>query len=466
MRILVIGFPLPNVQIDNYSFIHAPSFYDYDGVVVEAASVSKVIEEVLTRSEEHRTFADEPVLNEPSGPFVTGLADHLQRRRDETERLLAAGKMLVVFTRPNVPHSHILGLPGYDRYAWLPAPPGVSYRPPHLLPADGRGVSLVDSAHPLAQLVGKFQNWFTYRACFSERFPAFPEHGRVLMRSPGGAAIGIELRVGPGRIVFLPALEDVPSGEYRFDLATQFIKAMRQAQGGETEVDAPTWTRRFTLPKLDALEAEQQAAEQELKQAEERLTLAQANAMELAGLRRLLWAEGHYQLEPAVRDAFRLLGYTLDADVDRPATMTADGRELLFEVEGSREVVDERPYIRLQRRLERDLIERSVTKKGVVIVNGHRRTAPGRRTEEITTALRIACENYRYALIPAPVLFRMVRAALATDEPAVAQQLRDLINETAGLIAPDPALVPPDAGDGGAVEAGGDDLPAGERSPA
>ncbi len=57
MRLLVIGFPLPNPQIDNYSFLSAPSFFDYDAVVVEPASISKVIEEVLTRTEEHRTFA-------------------------------------------------------------------------------------------------------------------------------------------------------------------------------------------------------------------------------------------------------------------------------------------------------------------------------------------------------------------------------------------------------------------------
>ena len=136
----------------------------------------------------------------------TRLADHLQRRRDEVERLLAAGKLLIVFTRPNVPHSHVLGQPGYDRYSWLPAPPNVIYRPPHLIAADGRGVTLEDATHPFAALVDRFQNWFTYRAAFSERMPDFPTYGRVLMRSRGGVPVGVELKVGPGRILFLPAL--------------------------------------------------------------------------------------------------------------------------------------------------------------------------------------------------------------------------------------------------------------------
>ena len=68
MRVLLIGFPLPNPAFDNYDFIQAPSFYDFDAVVIEPAQVSKVIEDVLTRSEDHQTFAGEPVLIEARSP--------------------------------------------------------------------------------------------------------------------------------------------------------------------------------------------------------------------------------------------------------------------------------------------------------------------------------------------------------------------------------------------------------------
>lgn len=433
MRILSIGFPLPNPSIDNYTFLQAPSFDDYDAVLVEPAQISRVIEDVLTRAAEHQTYSGEPVLNEPSGPFVTGLADHLERRRGEVERLLAAGKLLIIFTRPNVPHSHVLGLPGYDRYAWLPAPAGVSYRPPHLLPADGRGAAVVDDGHPLSDMLARFQNWFTYRAIFSERLAAFPDNGSVLMRSPGGAPIGVELRVGAGRIVFLPALEDVPAGDSRFELATLTIDAVKGLIGGETEADAPAWAREYTLPGLDTIEAEQAEAESVLTDARNRVEEIRARASDLAGLRRLLWAEGQYALEPAVRHAFELLGFEVEPNPERPAVLRADGRTAFLEVEGSREAVDQRVYIRLQRRVEKDLLTTREAKKGIAVVNGRRRRAPGDRVESYTEPLRAACEANGFALITGPRLFDLVRGALDADDDT-RRALREEIWAATGVL--------------------------------
>ena len=70
MRVLVIGFPLPDPQIDNYNFLSAPSFFDYDALVVDTSSVSRAIEEVVDQSQDRRTFVDEPVVNGPTSPVA------------------------------------------------------------------------------------------------------------------------------------------------------------------------------------------------------------------------------------------------------------------------------------------------------------------------------------------------------------------------------------------------------------
>jgi hypothetical protein len=411
VRVLLIGFPLPNPAFDNYDFLRAPSFYDYDAVVIEPAQVSKVIEDVLTRSQDYQTFAGEPVLNEPAGPFIVGLADQLQRRREETERLLAAGKLLIVFTRPNVPHSHVLGLPGYDRYSWLPAPPNVIYRPPQLIPADGRGVTIEDATHPFSALVDRFQNWFTYRAAFSERMPDFPTYGHVLMRSRGGVPVGVELKIGPGRILFLPALDDVPSGDMRFELANALSDAVKRTLVGEGDEDAPAWAMQYSLPGLEESEAEVARAEAAVREAQDRLTEVKARSTDLGRFRRLLWMTNAAGLDPAVRAAFRELGFSVEYDEARPISMQRDGDYAFVEVEGSDEEVVEWPYLRLQRRLEKDMLATTQIKKGVIVVNGFARRNPSRRPEQASTTLRIACENYRYALITGAQLFELVRSA-------------------------------------------------------
>lgn len=435
MRVLLIGFALPNPSFDNYSFLQAPSFYDYDAVVIEPAQVSRVIEDVLARADDHTTYSGEPVLNEPPGPFVTGLAEHLQRRRDETERLLAAGKLLIVFARPNVPHSHVLGLPGYDRYGWLPAPPGVVYRPPQLIPADGRGVTVEDATHPFSPLVDRFQNWFTYRAAFSEHLPDFPSYGRVLLRSPGGVPVGVELRVGPGRILFLPALEDVPSGDMRFDLANVLHESIKRAVIGESESDAPAWAARFTMAGLEESEAELQRAREELQRARDHLTEVEARATDVGRYRQLLWMGTPAALDPVVRKAFRDLGFRVEYDESRPMVIEADGRSAFVEVEGADAEVVEWPYLRLQRRLEKDLLATGAAKKGIIVINGHRRRAPERRGEQASQTLRVASENYRYALLTGSRLYELVRSAREDASEENLRAIRATILDAEGLLA-------------------------------
>ena len=34
-RILSLGFPLPGTHVDNYTFLSAPAFFDYDAIVVD-----------------------------------------------------------------------------------------------------------------------------------------------------------------------------------------------------------------------------------------------------------------------------------------------------------------------------------------------------------------------------------------------------------------------------------------------
>lgn len=243
MRTLVIGIPLPHVTFDNYSFLSAPSFFDYPRMIVETAAVSRAVEETAAGSNEHVTFGGLPVVNGPSGPSAFGLADLLALRRREAERLLRRGGIIACFAHPDVPHQGIRGLEGWRRYDWLPEPEGFRFQE-HLLPGFGRaGVVLEDPSHPFAPLLEEYGQRLAYRAYAAEDAPALAEGARVFARSPGGAAVGVELSAEGGRIVLLPPLERLDATINRIDLAAVLFRCLERAseQGSGSP---PEWIRK------------------------------------------------------------------------------------------------------------------------------------------------------------------------------------------------------------------------------
>ncbi|MGI8552444.1 MAG: hypothetical protein ACR2PL_16895 [Dehalococcoidia bacterium] len=436
MQLLVIGIPLPNPRIDNYSFFSAPSFFDYDAILVEPDAVSQVIEEIVSGGTAQNTGAQEPIVNAPTAGLNVGLADQLRRRRDEAERLLQRGGTIAVFARPARVHPHIAGFSHADSYSWLPNPASISYAEPFLVPAFGTKVIPTDSSSPLASFVEGYQQWFHYRAYFSERIPNFSSSAHVFARSVGGAAVGVEFRYGSGRIIFLPAMYQVPAGDPRFTLASTLLEGLRQSVHAAQEDEAPAWAGTIPLPGVEPLEAAAERATRQLTEAQEQFTEAQANLRQLTRYRRLLWQEGRYGLEPVVRDAFQALGFYVTLDLDRPLVLEADGHTAFVEVEGSQETVVEWPYFRLQKRLEKDLLETRQPKKGVIVVNGQRSMAPAERSAPYSDTLRVAAENYRYALLTAEQLLSLVREALEHPEPDSLRRLRDLIFAMTGTDLP------------------------------
>ena len=418
MRVLVIGFPLPDPQIDNYNFLSAPSFFDYDALVVDTASVSRTIEEVADQSQERLTYAEQPVVNGPTSPVSVGLADALRRRQEETQRLLARGRLVVCFAHPDVPHPRVAGFPGCHRYYWLPAPASLAYAPPQLMPGEGTEVLSTEADHPFAPYIDRFRANLLYHAYFSEG--GLGPGARVFARSAGGAAVGVELAVGNGRVAFLPPLRSLGTGTDRYPVAGCILDCIRRALSMAAAGPPPSWASSYALPGLAEREARRQEAEGELAAAEARLTEARAEAETLERYRRLLWQEGKHGLEPVVRDALRLLGFTVTEDLDRPAEAVWEEQTLLLEVEGSSEAVDMAPHYRLRRRLDEALERAACPHRGLIVVNGYRLRPPEERPAQYTDALRVAAESMRYGLITGLQLFQAVEKALEKDEAAVA----------------------------------------------
>ncbi len=433
MRVLSIGYPLPNVAIDNYNALTAPSYNDYDALIIDPASVTRVAKELAEGEANYDAFDDRPIINAPTTASAVSAAEQLRRRADETRRLLESGGLVVVLGRPDATQGGIFGFEGCDRYHWLPAPGGISWSPPHLKPAEGKTVRIVAEDHPFATVLRENRDDTRYRAVFDDRQPEIRRHGKVLATGGSGVPIAMEFPVLGGQVVFLPVMAESPYAN-RSNLAEALVDACVRHGGSEHGAAAPYWARSQALPGLEQLEAELEESESAAAEAKAHAETVRDRHDLLARHRRLLWEDGA-QFAGAVVDALRLIGFTVQHTAGDPILLESEGTRAYLEVESSREQVVEWPYIRLQRRLEQNLLKQGELLKGVIVANGWREKDPEQREEELTAPLRAACENYRYTLVSGRSLFELVRRALGGADDASLLAVRRRIMTGAGLLS-------------------------------
>ncbi len=434
MRILSLGFPMPGPCVDNHTFANAPSFFDYDAIVVDPRALSDLIEEIADGSELHTARSGERVVNGPSGPGVIGLADLLRDRRDETARL--RGGIVVCFAYPNVMHERVAGLAGCDRYCWLPAPEGVRYEEPFLRRGEGSGIEPAPSDHPFEPFLTRFASRLAYHAYFEDE-----SKGTVLARSAGGAAVTLELPVGEGRVIFLPPPARSPASDERYELSNALQEAIRQTLRLASASNAPYWLRDYQLPGLPERSSARSDAATELTEATTALAAADEAVEELERYRRLLWQEGRYGLEEGVRAALALLGFSVTpAELETPAQISItddrlNQRSAMLEVDASEGAVGLGGHYRLRQRIE-GAIAQGNPAQGLLVINGYRRTPPAERPAQFDDALRVAAERLRYCVATTVQLFHAVRAALEGDDATVAA-FRERLLTTEGILHDD-----------------------------
>jgi hypothetical protein len=205
VRTLVIGLSLPNAQFDNYSFVSAPSFGEYSQIIVDMASVSRTVDDVIHGTAVHSTYGGQAVVSGEASAHAFPLGELLQMRRRETEWLLAHGGLVVLLAYPDVPHASVAG-ETWHSYAWLPEPEGFSFER-DLLAGFGRpGAVLVDAENPFAPYIQALTSRLAYRIYVNEELPAPAESGSVFARSEGGVPIAFDIRDDAGHLVVLPPM--------------------------------------------------------------------------------------------------------------------------------------------------------------------------------------------------------------------------------------------------------------------
>jgi hypothetical protein len=402
---------MPDPSVDNYNWASALSFYDYDALLIDPAEgVSKFVEHVAKGQGAYQTYDDIPVVEGYTSAESVGLVDVLRRRRDETERFLAAGGLVVCFAYPDVAHAGVLGFTGFHRYHWLPAPEGCDYGSAYVKAASGRGVKVIDWEHPFANLLDSMEG-VLYRASFAEGAAGFP-NAKVIARSPGGAAIAIDVPVGGGRVIFMPALSPNILSSQRGEMAGRIVSAIRNTLLTSAEGEPPDWVEEEALPGIDEARTRMEDAEAKLDELEAELDEARNAFLGLDRYRRILWQEGKYGFELPVRDALQLLGGTAYAQPDEPAMFSLALEAVMVEAESSTGEVGMEPHYRLRERMETRISHEGRRAYGLIVINGYRDQAPDERPRQYVESLRVAAESMRYCVVTATDLFGALRDKL------------------------------------------------------
>ena len=237
-RTLVLGMPLPHASFDNYSFASAPSMSEYTRLIVEMFAVSRVVEDVIQGSAEHRTFAGQPVGNGDTTARTFGLAGLLAMRAREAARFSARGGAVLCVAYPDAIHHGIHGLGPWRRYDWLSTPAACDYKS-GLLPGFGKApVEVSDPGHPFADYIALYGNRMAYRAHIAEEAGAGT---RVFGRSSGGVAVAFDMALGNGRIIFVPPLQD-PEKD-RIEIADTLFACFERLEA-EQAADPPDHIRK------------------------------------------------------------------------------------------------------------------------------------------------------------------------------------------------------------------------------
>lgn len=424
LRILSVGCGwFEKGGIKNYFFDDAPSFSDYDAVVIDPNSISSLLLKKAKESSDGSLYTQ----LQSDGGFGNGLIKLMNKRIREFEILMEnIGGLIIYFTREI---SKILNIREEERsitgyggswktvrkmhiYSWLPPE---LFEQIYFRPSQGETVSEMKRTHSLFNYFDAFKNEISYRVII--------DAGRVtpniIAKNKAKEIISAEFSFKNGKIIFLPPLKN-PNKDPK-KLAGVLTSCIRKSLEWAPALIEPPWIDKYKLPneeKVEEARKEVEGKKEKIKKEEDKL-LERKNEIEM--YKSLLYAQGKYVLEPSARKAFELIGFNVIPEEKYEEKydlyIEEDNIIIIGEIEGSKNQIDVTKFRQLRHYVESE--EDKTNKKdikGLLIGNGLIDKEPEKRGEQFTEHAIKGCKRQNFCRITTFELFKAVERILQNPE--------------------------------------------------
>jgi len=423
IKILNIGFDSTISGIQTHSFYDGISLCDYDAVIIDPSQFSKL----WFKSEQVEGLADGTYfLNSGHDKgFSQYLTDLLHKRQEETELLLKRNCGIIVCQFRNV--KDVLRIARYhndekvktiNMYTWLPTLPNKYKRVYNLdlyfKERTGKEIGKINVKHQFSSYFREFKDNIRFESVLDERirFEDFSNLDPIAMNR-AGEWIAFEASFEQGKLIFLPPVsQDIP-GNRVVDLIISCIKKIVN----EPQLDSyPSWVENYNLPGEDQLLENIKELDNKESEIERERELLEKKINKLKLLKSLLYERGKYVLEPAVREAFKIIGFNVLVDYEEDYDLYAKEDSLLVigEIEGSENQIDVDKF----RQLLDYVVEiegKGENCKGLLVGNGFLGEEPKSRKQQFTDAAINGCKKQGYCRIATYELFKAVKKVLSNS---------------------------------------------------
>lgn len=416
VKILSVDFNLKGTGIINKSFWDAPSFSDYDVIIIDPEQIS---EYWTTRIESEGDGSLWSYTQSDRG-YGNILNELFNRRANEIEQLLTiTGGILICILRqkgnilqlaPSLYHkSDRLTL---SRYSWLPSSKLYPYTFFCPVGRIGESIKLINKKHPFSQFFSVLKEDIYHEAVITgERIRI----AKPIASDKVGGLIGCEVPFGKGKIIFLPPLKRIDQAKVGGILIDCIKKSLQWTE----PLKKPAWLTKYSLPNEERIKDEISRLKEEMERIERLIEEQEKDFKSLEMIKGLLYEQGKYGLEPAVREAFRIIGFAVPEPEEYEEEYDLFIKEgdmiIIGEVEGSTKQVGVTKYRQLL-----DYTDVRLTKgervKGILIGNGLLGSDPEEREEQFTDEAIRGCESKKFCRMTTFELFKAVRAVFDNPE--------------------------------------------------